>query len=298
MLHRILAPTDGSAESEKALTYAEQIAVAHGAEVVLAFILDPSSNAASAGQDAATHLANIEQRLQAAGVRTRSIVERGPVAATLLERERLEQPDLLVIATHGRTGLARARLGSVADRMVREGSAPVLVVRRAAAPSNRLQSAIVLLDGSSFGEGALAMAGQLAGQPVRSITLCQVVANAADRSEAERFLQSAARQIATDGVEVTTAVEAGDLREVIVRAASDHDITLLSTHGRGGFDRLRHGSVADYVVRYLEQPVLLVRATERPEYAAYGDRGPSSSEELEATERAVFPLEPGPHQRS
>jgi nucleotide-binding universal stress UspA family protein len=297
MLRRILAPTDGSAESEKALTYAEQIAVAHGAEVVLAFIIDPSFDAASAGQDAAAHLAKIEQRLQAAGVRTRSIVERGPIAATLLEREKLEQPDLLVIATHGRTGLARVRLGSVADRMVREGIAPVLVVRRAAAPSNRLQSALVLLDGSPFGEGALAMAGQLAGQPVRRITLFRVVTNPADRGDAERYLESAARQIATTGVEVTTAVEAGDLREAIVQAASDHDIAVLSTHGRGGFDRLRHGSVADYVVQYLEQPVLLVRAKERPEYESYGGREPYASELLEATERAVFPLESDPQQR-
>jgi nucleotide-binding universal stress UspA family protein len=290
MLQRILAPTDGSPESEKALPYAEQIALAHGAEVVLSYIIDRPSHSAgqpsdkeTAEQEAAAHLAKLEERLHAAGVRTRSIIEHGPTAATLLDREKAEQPDLLVIATHGRTGLARFRLGSVADRMVREGTAPVLVVRRSTAPTNRLESAIVLLDGSSFGEAALAMAGQLAGHPLRTVTLFQVVTDPADRGEAERYLQSAARQIATSGVEVTTGVEAGDIREGIVRAASGSDITLLSTHGRGGFDRLRHGSVADYVVQYLEQPVLLVRTRNLPEYAAHGEPDRAPSEVLEAT---------------
>jgi nucleotide-binding universal stress UspA family protein len=290
MLRRILAPTDGSPESEKALPLAEQIAFAQGAEVILAFIIDQPavtmgrlSGAETPEQEAAAHIGAIEERLKAAGVRARSVVERGPVAATLLDRERAEQPDLLVMATHGRTGLARFALGSVADRMVREGTAPVLVVRRSTVPSDRLGSAMVLLDGSRFGEGALAIAGELAGKPLRSIKLLRVVADPADRGPAESYLEGAARQLAASGLEVTMAVDVGDTRHVIERAAKGHDIVVLSTHGRGGFDRLRHGSVADYLVRYLDQPVLLVRATGVPEHVPVGEREPTPAEVIETT---------------
>lgn len=290
MLRRILAPTDGSLESEKALPLAEQVALAQGAEVILTFIIDQPaisvgrpSGGASAEQDAAEHLAAIESRLKEAGVRTRSVVDRGPTAATLLDREKAEQPDLLVIATHGRTGLARFALGSVTDRMVREGTAPVLIVRRSTEPSNRLRSALVLLDGSSFGEGGLAMAGELAGKPLRFIKLFRAVADPADRGSAEAYLQVAAGQLAASGVEVTTAVDIGDTRHVIERAAKGHDLVVLSTHGRSGFDRLRHGSVADYLVRYLDQPVLLVRADE-PSEATPGTRPErTAADVIEAT---------------
>src|SRR5262245_3179314 len=122
MLQRILAPTDGSPDSEKALTLAGQVARAHGAELILTFIIDQparslgrSSGAENAEAEAATLLASREERLRAMGVRVRSLVEHGHIAATLLDREQAEQPDLVVIATHGRTGLARFALGSVAD---------------------------------------------------------------------------------------------------------------------------------------------------------------------------------------
>jgi nucleotide-binding universal stress UspA family protein len=290
MLQRILAPTDGSPESEKALPLAEQIAFAQGAEVILAFIIDQpalsvgrASGAVTAEEEAAAHLATIEGRLKTAGVRARSVVERGPTAATLLDREKAEQPDLLVIATHGRTGLARFALGSVADRMVREGTTPVLLVRRSTEPSNRLQSAMVLLDGSSFGQGALAMAGQLAGKPLRSIKLFRAVADPAARGSAETYLQGAARKLDAMGLEVTTLVDTGDTRHVIERAAKGHDIVILSTHGRGGFDRLRHGSVADYLVRYLDQPVLLVRAKDIPEHTPGSKPERTAAEVIETT---------------
>jgi nucleotide-binding universal stress UspA family protein len=57
-------------------------------------------------------------------------------------------------------------------------------------------------------------------------------------------------------------VDVGDPRQTIERVARDHDLVVLCTHGHGGIDRLRHGSVAEAVVRNIENPVLLVRARE------------------------------------
>lgn len=265
MLHRIMVPTDGSPESERALPLAKQLALAHEADLVLVFIIDqpPLAMGRYPGPDleemAAAHLSALEASLAAEGVRVRSTQERGPTAATLLDRERAENPDLLVMATHGRTGLARFALGSVADRMVREGTAPALVVRRSTPVAHKLETALLMLDGSGLGEAALALTERLAGKPLRAVTLFRVVSAPQDRGAAETYLEGAAARLSKLDLQTRTTVELGDPRHVAERAARGHDFVILATHGRGGFDRWRHGSVADYVVRYVDRPVLLVR---------------------------------------
>jgi len=269
MFQRILAPSDGSPESEKALPIATQIARAHEAELVLLCVIDhpgftvrPASSDEVVEQEAADHMTEVEARLRSEGIRVRLSMERGPTAATLLDREKAEAPDLVVIASHGRTGLARFALGSTADRLVREGTAPVLVVHRSKEPARELVNGFIMLDGSGLGEGALAVAEQLVGRPLQSLTLFRTVADPEDRSAAQTYLDGAAARVATSGVKVNTAIDIGDPRVVAERAAKGYDVVILATHGRGGFDRWRHGSIADYVVRYLEQPVLLVRSKE------------------------------------
>lgn len=267
-MRRILAPTDGSPESEKALPLAAQLARAQDAELVIILIVDQPGFGIARPPDptteeaAAAELAALEERFTREGLRVRSTLERGPTAATLLDRERAERPDLVVIATHGRTGLARFALGSVADRMVREGASPVLVFRRSTPVTNRLASALVMLDGSGFGESVLPITETLAGKPLQSVTLFRVVQDPGDRAAAETYLSGAAARLAGSGVQTTTVVDVGDPRNVTERAARGHDLVIIATHGRGGFDRLRQGSTADYVVRYVDPPVLLVRVSE------------------------------------
>jgi nucleotide-binding universal stress UspA family protein len=164
------------------------------------------------------------------------------------------------MATHGRTGWVRLALGSVADQLVREGSAPVLLVRRSAETPSTLASAMVMLDGSGFGERALTLAAELAGKPLQSMTLYRAVGNDDFRPAAETYLKNAAAQIPREEVALETRVEVGDPRQIVERAASGYDLVILATHGRGGLDRWRHGSLADHVVSYVERPILLVRS--------------------------------------
>jgi nucleotide-binding universal stress UspA family protein len=275
-MRRILVPTDGSPESEKALPVATTVASAQDAEVVLVSVIDeipivaPGYGATSAAiyeeilrnnEDAArAHLEHVAARLTAAGVRVRTAVRRGPTAAALLDWETEEAPDLLVMATHGRTGIARFALGSVADRMVRDGSVPVLLVRSATPTTTRLETALVMLDGSGVAEQVLPMVEQLAGKPLQSVTLYRVVANLDDEDAAMHYLEGVRARLATTALGVKTVVEVGDPRRTARKAASRTDLVILYTHGRGGVDRLRHGSVAEFVVRDVEQPTLLVRA--------------------------------------
>src|SRR5581483_11365487 len=238
MIQKVLAPSDGSEESEKALPLAEQIARANDAELVLVCVIDnpgfparPGATDEAIEKEAAAHMAETEARIRAGGTRVRAILERGPAAAMLLDREAAEAPDLVVMATHGRSGLARFALGSVTDRMVREGSAPVLIVRRSTPASTRLENALVMLDGSGFGEGALALARSLAGAPLRAVTLFRAVADPRDRSAAQTYLDGAAGSLKGSGVETRTAIDVGDPRFVTERAAKGHDLVILATHG-------------------------------------------------------------------
>jgi nucleotide-binding universal stress UspA family protein len=183
----------------------------------------------------------------------------GTVSHTLLEFEAEERPDLVVMSTHGRTGLARFALGSVTDRLVREGMAPVLVTRLSSEATAQLGRALVMLDGSGVAEEVLPVVQSLAGKPIQSVLLYRVAADPDDRQAALTYLEGVAARL-QGAIPVECKVDIGEPRHDIDRASESADLVVLCTHGRTGFDRLRHGSVADYVMRHVDKPALLVRA--------------------------------------
>jgi nucleotide-binding universal stress UspA family protein len=196
-------------------------------------------------------------------VRERIVLLTGPVETALLEYENAERPDLVVLATHGRTGLARMAFGSVADRLVRDGVSPVLVVRRSSPATTVLRRALLMLDGSALAENAIPIVQELAGRPLLSLVLYRAVRNPQNRDTAHAYLEGMAERFASSDVEIEIIVDVGEKQPpMVAKAAADVDLIVLSTHGRGGFDRLRHGSVAAYVTHAVDKPVLLVRGRE------------------------------------
>ena len=127
MLRRILLPTDGSALSERALGIGETLARAQGAELVLVRVVEPpvpmaaypydyvgpniyqqrQQIADALEEDAQARLDELAQTLRSRRVSTRTILLHGRATLELLDCEEREKPDLVVIATHGRTGLSR-----------------------------------------------------------------------------------------------------------------------------------------------------------------------------------------------
>ncbi len=276
-MKRILVPTDGSPESDKALHLAQQIAKAQGAEILLVRVgerpvwpelaedggLPPDvydQILKQIEQDAQADLARLSSQVQAEGISVSGLLLWGSPTGALLDCVDGEHPDLVAMTTHGRSGLERFALGSVTDRMVREGSAPVLVVRRSSHAESKLEHALVTLDGSGISEGALPMVHNLAGKPVKQVTLLRAVASASDRGPAATYLDGVAARLAADGLQTQTRVEVGWPQAIIQSVANDVDLVILCTHGRGGLERLRHGSVAEHIVREIDQPALIVRA--------------------------------------
>ena len=252
MIERILLPTDGSALSELALAPAAEIARAQQAEVTLVRVIEGE-------QDSEEQLDHLLQRLESEGIRAQTQLIRGTPVLDLLEFERKTRPGLVVMASHGRTGLARFMRGSVADVLVREGTAPVFIVQAFGSPITRLGTALVPLDGSPAAETALPMVEGLAGKPLQYVRLLRAVATPDESNDAYGYLEQIRTQLAAETLHVQTMVEVGSPEEVIAQAAAAADFVILSTHGRGGPDRLRHGSVADHVVHHVPIPSLLVR---------------------------------------
>ena len=148
-LRRILVPLDGSPLAEAILDHAMRIArLEPEAEIVLLEIVPPipsptlvpqsllapasAKEEIARAQEAAAreYLEGVAARVRSAGLRCRTRVEfAGKVAAAILETARAESADLVALCTHGRSGLVRIALGSVADKVVRASTAPVLLFR-------------------------------------------------------------------------------------------------------------------------------------------------------------------------
>ncbi len=205
------------------------------------------------------------------------------VAEHLLERVRVRQTDLIVMATHARKPTDRFTLGSVADELIRRADVPVLLVRPGGPtpetiPGPVLDNILIPLDGSPLAEQVLGPALDLARLMQARCHLLRVVPPASsahqgaggqsEKADAQAYLRRVAEGLQGQGLEVRTEVitaRHAPAAEVILGAAEGLEINLiaLATHGTGGVKRLLVGSVADKLVRLAECPVLVYRPTGR-----------------------------------
>ncbi len=144
-LTRILVPVDFSEPSLNALAYACGLAKRFGATLTVLHVVEPvyvaepyMGVAPEVGRfldeeirNAKTILTRIEADRRKQGLRVRSLVVAGPPALLIVDTARDTGADLIVMGTHGRTGLAHAFIGSVAEKVVRTARCPVLTVRAA-----------------------------------------------------------------------------------------------------------------------------------------------------------------------
>ena len=136
-IHRILVPIDFSPDSLHALTYARDVAQRVGAELLLLCVMEPIYYGAvmdfseDLWRTSNAQLDRIATDLKKRGQRVRTRVQRGAPSQVIVDAAKNTGTDLIVMGTHGRTGLAHMLIGSVAERVVRTAHCPVLTVRRA-----------------------------------------------------------------------------------------------------------------------------------------------------------------------
>ena len=144
---KILCPTDFSEPSLCGLQMANEMAVQFGSEIILVNVHKPIPHLPTPRigasettfdvsiyenriiEDAEQTLADIAGKILSEGITPRLIVRVGSPAEEILETAKEEQVDAIIIASHGRTGLAKIVFGSVAQRVVRRATCPVLTMR-------------------------------------------------------------------------------------------------------------------------------------------------------------------------
>jgi nucleotide-binding universal stress UspA family protein len=144
MYHTILVPLDGSLRAERILPHVEAVAQKFGAQLVLVQVVEPTyigvspydmgglyiaEVVARLTQEAKTYLSALQGQLRAKKIEAKTVIEYGPVVVTLLAIAEREKADLIALASHGRTGLARVFYGSVASGLLNRTDRPLLLIR-------------------------------------------------------------------------------------------------------------------------------------------------------------------------
>jgi nucleotide-binding universal stress UspA family protein len=275
MFQRILIPLDGSERAQRAVPLAAQLARATGSSIILLQVITPAyvgptflppggitpADPIIARQGADAYLASVARSPTLAGLTVQPLVRIGMAGPTILEAIEAQQADLLVISSHGRTGLARWVLGSVALHLTRQSPVPTLVLPgREPVSETPLTDLVhplrvlVTLDGSNVAEAALgpvvdlAVALGTARQPALHLLLVvdqfaaaiEAVPEALVVGGAEGYLQRVAEGLMREhpaALQVTwTVTTSNDIAGSILAVAEPHQTS------PAGID---HGAPAD-----------------------------------------------------
>ena len=305
-MNTIVVPLDGSPLAEHVLPYAHAAAQLFDAELRLVRVIpihpEPMSVEFMSLVTVAEQLSE-EQRIPAQaisrdayeqaegylfshaawfrerGLHTTTEVRTGLPDEEIIAAALDQDATMIAMATHGRSGLRRWTLGSVADKVVRSSHIPVLLIRATApAPAEwHIRRILVPLDGSDLAAQALPLAREVATHAHAELMLVRAIVPLADidtywvpvsddtdiirRKEAQEQFRAMTDELQAAGLKSTSIVSFGYPAEIILEeAAQQHaDLIVLATHGYSGLRRVTLGSVADRVLHAATTPLLLVR---------------------------------------
>jgi len=301
MLQSLLVPLDGSEFSERTLPLAQSLAKTTGASLHLAHVhvphppdhflsntqfqfegLDLEEYESRYRDQEQTYLDGVVAKLTCQPPTDWVLLE-GHVAEEVAQYAEAIHADLILITTHGHTGVSRMWLGSVADALVRITHLPLLVVHPAFGqhvPCDvlRFEHIVVPLDGSALSATILGAATDVAKAQGARLTLVHVVSSSAALGtrifplipddvgpaieKAGEYLETEAAALRAQGLTVATHVEEHEAPGRAIAAIADKlgaDLIALATHGYGGLRRALLGSVADKVLRSSALPLLVQR---------------------------------------
>jgi nucleotide-binding universal stress UspA family protein len=297
----MLIPLDGSKLAENVLPYARALARALDLRIELLSVVDTMDFARTthaghvrdfdpiieaAVREGEQYLENVARSFTGMTV-DNCVVEQGQADQIIVEKAARDKETLIGMATRGRSGIHRWLMGSVAEKVLRGATNPLLLVRGDEEGKSEgvatLKSIIVPLDGSKLAESVLPRAIDLAKKLGLEIVLTRAYqlplsaypgADAAYipnqdafltavRGEASAYLEAKVNEIRGNGIEkVSFILLVGSGADEIIDLArtTPDNLIAMCTHGRSGVKRWALGSVTEKVVRHSGDPVLVVRA--------------------------------------
>ena len=306
MYRKVVVPLDGSDLAEAVLSHVAEVIRDRESQVYLLSVVPLAKGIAPAVVDARPPSASMREERQHVEHELlgylQTVAKRlEPAAASVQVSVRLGRPsdeilafvgevgaDLIAMSTHGRSGLSRWVFGSVADRVLRGATCPVLLVRAGQAQlRTTYQRILVPLDGSELAEQVLPYVKALIRPNHTRVFLVSVLTTGlGDRAVAlltsyppglrlataalhhaeirlRNYLRSVAAVLREQGAIAHIAVRQGSPADEILAYAAEVEADLISmtTHGFSGMSRWVYGNVAGRVLQGAHSPVLLVRPT-------------------------------------
>lgn len=277
MTIHILVATDGSEESRGAVHFGASLARALSGRLTLLHVVPPAEEPIQEPHDVDAVLNSAQAEAAKYGVEGTTHVDIGDPVEAIVKVRRAIGADMLVVGTHGRKGMARVLLGSVAESLYKRGPCPVSVVGKFDQASSTFGPILVPTDFSEGATHAVQAAALLAQNLGVRLTLLHVMPEAlppkgekdpkarrraADRvrREAETRLRSLTETLNLNPEQVDLSLVTGvDATEIVhIGNAINAGFIVMGTRGLTGLPRVLLGSVADQVLREAPCPVLVV----------------------------------------
>jgi nucleotide-binding universal stress UspA family protein len=285
MYERILVPLDGSELAEGALPYAEGIATRLHSEVILLTTCTPGD---CLERPLRAYLEKRAGELSSLGIKASPLVVQGNAADEILDFAGRNDINLIIISTHGCTGLSIWSLGSIANKVLQKSHIPILLIRsrelETVLREKELQRILVPLDGSQFAEGVIPYVEGLSkgmdsevilitvNEPLQIPDIVRHTAGfdgekhekeltVRTEKQVKRYLSKKESALRDKGVKVSSTSLLGQPTQTILQYAEDNSVSLivLSTHGFSGVIKWAFGSTASKIIESSPKPVLMVR---------------------------------------
>jgi nucleotide-binding universal stress UspA family protein len=292
MLKKILIPLDGAKLSEAALDQGRELALAFGSELHLLGVCGgPEEKYCGLMRGYLDKKAeDVRRDFLGKDLSLKVVVLSGEAAGQVIDYARQERMDLLVIVSHGHSGIMPWTMGGTANKIIHEALVPVLLLRASAAkkrrPGSIFAKLLLPLDGSAAGETALPYVLEIAAKLKSKVTLLSVVESGQRvhtiggldfirfpeqqvqkmRQDLSAYLAGAVKKFRDRGVEARAELTTGHAAEEIIKRAKAAGARLvaMSSHGKSGLREWVFGSVSNKVLHAGKTHLLLVKPTPNP----------------------------------
>jgi nucleotide-binding universal stress UspA family protein len=269
----VLVALDGSKNAERVLPYVEPLLRKGKRWALLVQVLPPGGEGPEAAGQA--YLREISARFAKQKIKSEGMIVRGDPAVAIIRAAEDQKAGLVAFTSHGQGGLSRWVFGSVAQKILRGCSRPLLMVRALETPLAKVKRIIVPLDGAIGSEAIIPHAAFLARAYEAPVELLHVSAESgveADDSKLRAWHTKEKRRMEARFDEIEKAeknvvferlCQEGDAAARILERVEKYpaSIVAMANHGRSGFSRWIYGSVCEKILQAAKCPVYVARHT-------------------------------------